>query len=129
MEQLTEFYVQYGWQMALIAVAGIIILGILKYTNAFSKIDKEKRKPIYFAFSLGFSIISTVVYLLIIEQFNVAYVFTVSVAIYALNQTMYSVYETTTLRDLVTKIGVYLNQKKQIKKEKTEDSENANKEN
>ena len=48
--------------------------------------------------------IGTIVYLLVIGQFDWSYLVAVTTAVYALNQTMYSVYETTTLRDLVTKI-------------------------
>ena len=44
MEQLEVFILNYGWQLGLIALVGVIILGILKYANAFSKIENEKRK-------------------------------------------------------------------------------------
>ena len=104
MEQFVSFFQQYGWQLALIAFMGIIILGVLKYANVFSEIDKEKRKPIYFAISVGFSLIATTVYLLIIDCFDINYFITVSSAIYALNQSMYAIYETTKLRDLVSKV-------------------------
>lgn len=108
MEELQMFFISYGWQLGLIALGGIILLGILKYTNAFSKIEKEKRKIIYFAFSLGFSLIATIIYLLCIKQFEIGYLITITLAIYALNQTMYAVYEQTKLRDLVNKIIDYI---------------------
>lgn len=111
LQQLITFMGTYGWQMALIALVGIILLGILKYVNAFSKVEKEKRKPIYFAISMGFSLIATTIYLLIIKQFNVSYLITVTGAIYAMNQAMYAVYETTNLRDLVSKIFNLLSEK------------------
>ena len=104
MEQLSIFYTLYGWQLALIALVGIIILGVLKYANAFSKVDKDNRKPIYFAISVGFSLVASMIYLAIINQFNPDYIFSVFIAIYALNQAMYSVYETTNLRDLLAKL-------------------------
>ena len=104
MEQFVSFFQSYGWQLALIAFVGIIILGVLKYANVFSEIEKEKRKPIYFAISVGFSLIATTVYLLIIDCFEINYFITVSSAIYALNQSMYAIYETTKLRDLVSKV-------------------------
>lgn len=115
-QQLITFMGTYGWQMALIALVGIILLGILKYANAFSKVEKEKRKPIYFSISMGFSLIATIVYLLIIKQFNVSYLITVTGAIYAMNQAMYAVYETTNLRDLVSKIFNLLSEKIKNKK-------------
>jgi hypothetical protein len=126
MEQMVTFYTQHGWQLALIALLGIIILGVLKYANVFSKVEKEKRKPIYFAISIGFSLVATVIYLLIIKQFTVDYFFTVALAIYALNQAMYSVYETTSLRDLLGKLVVIVKNKIEAKKQAkvTENSEN-----
>ena len=128
MEQMVNFYTQYGWQLALIALIGIIILGVLKYANVFSNIAKEKRKPIYFAISLGFSVISSVTYLLTIGQFNIAHMIAVVTAIYALNQAMYSVYETTNLRDLVVKVLEYLfKKKKEIDSAKTEEESKENK--
>lgn len=104
MDQLELFLMNYGWQLGLIALGGIILLGILKYANAFSKIEKEKRKPIYFAFSIGFSLVATIIYLLCIGQFDFSYVVTITIAIYGLNQTMYAIYETTKLRDLLAMI-------------------------
>lgn len=104
MEELMIFLSTYGWQLALIALAGVIILGALKYANAFAKIEKDKRKPIYFAISVGFSLIATIIYLLVIKEFTIEYIVTVTTAIYALNQTFYAIYETTTLRDLICKL-------------------------
>lgn len=118
MEQMTMFLQTYGWQLALIAFVGIVILGVLKYANAFKKVKEENRKPIYFAISLGFSLIATVVYLLIIKQFEITYFITVATAIYALNQTMYSVYETTKLKDLVCKLLTFIKAKIAEKKNK-----------
>ena len=112
MEQMVNFYAQYGWQLALIAFVGIVILGVLKYANVFTNVAKEKRKPIYFAISLGFSVVASAIYLLTIGQFTVAYMATVTTATYALNQAMYAVYETTKLRDLVVKILEHLFNKK-----------------
>ena len=111
MEEMFVFLENYGWQLALIALVGIIILGVLKYANAFAKVEKEKRKPIYFAISVGFSLIATIVYLLIIGQFDVNHVIAVTAAIYALNQTMYAIYEQTTLRDLVCKLLTFVKAK------------------
>ncbi len=104
MEELIVFLGIYGWQLALIALLGVIILGILKYTNAFAKIEKEKRKPIYFAITVGFSLIASIIYLIVIKQFEINYVITVATAIYALNQTFYTIYENTSLRDLICKL-------------------------
>ena len=110
------FLQTYGWQLALIALVGIVALGVLKYTNAFSKVEKEKRKPIYFAITIGFSFIATIVYLVIIKQFEFDYLIAITAAIYALNQTMYAIYETTNLRDLFTKLLDFFTKKVTEKK-------------
>lgn len=111
MEYMTLFIEQYGWELAFIAFVGVVLLGVLKYANAFESVEKEKRKPIYFAVSVGFSVIATVIYLGFKGQFELNYILTISMAIYTLNQAMYAVYETTTLRDLVSKILVIASKK------------------
>lgn len=118
MEKMFLFLEAYGWQLALIALVGIIILGVLKYANAFKKVKEENRKPIYFAISIGFSLIATIIYLLIIKQFDFNHIIAVTTAIYALNQTMYSVYETTKLKDLVCKLLTLIKTKIAEKKNK-----------
>lgn len=111
MEELLLFLNGYGWQLALIALSGIVLLGVLKYLNVFSGFEKEKRKPLYFLISIGYSLLATVIYLAIIDQFEVEYMTTVAAAIYTLNQTFYAIYETTTLRELVIKIATWLTTK------------------
>lgn len=125
-QQFTTFVASYGWQLALIALSGIIILGVLKYANIFSKIDKENRKPIYLAISVGFSVIASAIYLAVIKQFDITYFCAVAAAIFALNQTMYSIYENTKLRDLLHKIFGAINIR--IKTKKIKDTEYNNKE-
>lgn len=111
MEELNLFFITYGWQLTLIALVGIVILGILKYADAFKKVAKENRKPIYLGISVGFSLIATIVYLLIIDQFAIEFFVTVAITIYALNQTMYSIYEQTKLRDLLEKVFNFIVEK------------------
>ena len=118
MEELIIFYNTYGWQLALIALLGIIILGVLKYTNAFKKIEKPKRKPVYLAITVGFSLIATCVFLAATNQFNVEYLVAVTTAIYGLNQIFYTIYENTKLRDLMVLILEIIKQQIQKKGEK-----------
>ena len=125
-QQFTTFIAVYGGQLALIALAGIIILGVLKYANVFSKIDKENRQPIYLAISVGFSVVASAIYLAVIKQFEITYFCAVAAAILALNQTMYSIYENTKLRDLLHKIFGVIDAK--IKAKKNKDAEDNNKE-
>ena len=127
-QQFTNFMTTYGWQLALIALAGIVILGILKYANVFSKIEKENRKPIYLAISVGFSIIASAIYLAVIKKFEFGYFAAVAVAILALNQTMYSIYENTNLRDLLHKIFNAISMKVKSKAEVKESNDKEDKE-
>lgn len=120
LDSLITFYGQYGWQMALIALAGIVILGVLKYLKVFDKIDKEKRKPIYLAISVGLSAIGAAIYLLCIQQFQIDYFVTMLLTLYTINQAMYAVYETTTLKQLVAKIVEWIKEKLLAKKESAE---------
>lgn len=101
MEALQAFLLTYGWQLALIAMLGIVLLGILKYANVFSNLQDAHKKALYLAFSVGFSVIAAIIYLLVISQFTLAYIITISIAIYGLNQTMYAVYETTSLKKVI----------------------------
>ena len=104
MEELVVFLQSYGWQLALIALAGIIILGVLKYCNVFSKFDEKIRHVFYLLISVGISIIGSIIYLACVGNLTVEYAFAVAAAILALNQTFYAVYSTTTLKDLVAKL-------------------------
>lgn len=104
MEQLIEFFGKYGLAVTLIAIAGIIILGVMKYCNLFKKIEESKRHYIYLAISVGLSIIGTMVYLAIVHQFEVQYVFAIAAAIWVLNQTFYNIFKVTPARELVKKL-------------------------
>lgn len=101
---LMDFMIVNGWQLALIALIGIILLGVLKYCNVFDGIPKEKRKIVYFTITIGFSLLASLGYLLIVDNFTIDYIITITTAIYGLNQTFYTIYENTSLRDLVIKV-------------------------
>ena len=78
MDTLIKFFSSYGLILTVIAVVGIVILGILKYCNLFKKVEESKRHYIYLFISVGFSIIATVIYLAIVKQLNINYVLTVA---------------------------------------------------
>lgn len=104
MDALITFFQNYGLALLIIAVIGIIILGIMKYCNLFKKIDENKRHYIYLLISISFSIIASIIYLLIVKKFEINYVIAVSVAIYGLNQTFYNIFKVTPVNDLFVKI-------------------------
>lgn len=103
MEELLVFFQNYGWQLALIALAGVIILGVLKYCNVFSKLDEKYRHIIYLAISVGVSLIGSIVYLACIHQLTIGGAFAIAGAILALNQVFYSIYANTPLKELWNK--------------------------
>ena len=111
MEKLLLFFANYGKVLSLIALGGILLLGLLKYLNVFSKIEKERRKILYLLISVGLSITGAIIYLAVIDNLDIDYIVGVSAAIFALNQTFYAIYETTTLRELVAKIIDWLTNK------------------
>ncbi len=100
METITTFFSQYGLAITLIAIAGIMILGVLKYCNAFKKISEGKRHYLYLVISIGISVVATAIYLACIGAFNIEYLLAVSAAIYALNQTFYNIFKVTPVIDL-----------------------------
>lgn len=104
MENLLLFFQKYGLAITLIAIAGIAILGILKYCNLFKKIEEGKRHYIYLAISIGFSVAATIIYLLIIKRFDWTYMLIVASAIYALNQTFYNIFKVTPVNELIGKL-------------------------
>ena len=104
MEDLITFFQSYGLPITIIAVVGIMILGILKYCNAFSKLEEKVRHYIYMIISAGVSIIGSLIYLAIIKQFTVGYIFTIAGAIWALNQTFYAIFKVTPINELFVKI-------------------------
>ena len=104
MEQLIEFIKTYGWQLTLIAVAGVILLGILKYCKVFDKFEEKTRHFLYLLISVGLSIIGSVIYLACIHQLDTAFVFTFATAVFGVNQIAYTIYDTTPLRDLLSQL-------------------------
>lgn len=104
MEELVVFFANYGLWITLIAIVGIVLLGVLKYCNLFTKIDEKKRHYIYLGISVGFSILATAIYLLVVGAFDLGYLAAVSAAMYALNQTFYAIFKVTPINELATKL-------------------------
>lgn len=103
MEQLLEFFKQYGLELTLIALAGIVVLGVMKYCNLFSKVDEKYRHYIYLGISVSLSVICSIVYLSCKGQLAPEYAFTVAFALYLLNQTVYNTFKTLSINELFKK--------------------------
>lgn len=102
---IIEFFEAYGWKLTLIALSGIIILGILKMLHVFDKIPKNYRKYIYAGISSALSIVAAAIYLRLTNGFLWGTFGVCAAAIYALNQVAYALYENTGLRAAFRKIG------------------------
>lgn len=100
MDSLLEFFAQHGLWLTLIAVVGIVVLGVLKYTGAFKKLSENARHICYLAISVGLSIIGSIIYTLCVGAFDWKEMFVLAGAILALNQTFYSLYANLTLKEL-----------------------------
>ena len=104
MNELIIFFQNYGLPITLIALLGVMVLGILKYCNVFSKIDEKYRHWIYIGISVAISVVGTVIYLAIAGQLDINYILTISAALFALNQAFYSIFKATSINDLGTKV-------------------------
>lgn len=123
MNELITFFNNYGLAITIIAIVGIIILGILKYCNLFKKFEEKNRHYIYLFISIGISLIASAIYLLIIKRFVWDYFLIIAGAIYALNQTFYNIFKTTSLNALATKLLNYI---KELLTKKEPDDNNDN---
>ena len=124
MNELLTFFANYGLAITIIAVVGIIILGVLKYCKVFKKFDEKKRHFLYLAISVGISLIASIVYLLIIKEFQWDNFIVIAGAIYALNQTFYNIFKTTSLNALGTMLLDFI--KRLFFKEKPKDDSDNN---
>ena len=76
--------------------------------------------------SVGISIVGSIIYLACVRQLDIAYIATLAAAIFALNQAFYTIYDTTTLKELFNKLLEWVEgliNKKKDPVEKTDDEE------
>ena len=120
MELLIQFFANYGLAVGLIALAGVIALGILKYCNVFEKIGSDTtRHIIYCVCSVGLTLIGIIIYLLCTHGWDWTFFITLVPVIWALNQAMYNLFKVTKINDLFVMIFDIL--KKVLSTEKTKE--------
>ncbi len=107
---MIKFFSAYGWQMTVLAVSGIFLLGVLKSVKAFDwiriyavegeekilQVDKTKqvKKIVYTFISAGLSIAACCVYLTIINtELTATLILTISGTVWSLNTFAYMLYE------------------------------------
>jgi len=107
---IINFFSAYGWQMTVLALSGIFLLGVLKSVKAFDwiriyavegeektlQVDKTKqvKKIVYTFISAGLSVAACCIYLTIIKtELTATLVLTISGTVWSLNTFAYMLYE------------------------------------
>ena len=107
---IINFFSAYGWQMTVLALSGIFLLGVLKSVKAFDwiriyavegeektlQVDKTKqvKKIVYTFISAGLSVAACCVYLTIINtELTATLILTISGTVWSLNTFAYMLYE------------------------------------
>jgi hypothetical protein len=114
MEILATFFEQFGLASTIIAIIGIMLLGVMKYCNLFRSLEESTRHRLYVLISVLLTLLGCTVYTIIIGQFNLQLIIAMSPIIYALNQAFYSIFSVTPLKNIIaTLLTKYLNFKRE----------------
>lgn len=95
-----EFFKNYGWQLTLLALSGIAVLGFLKWVGVFDKVKPEAKKYVYYGISCLLSIIACTIYILATHTFAWASYGILCGAVVGLTGAVYTIYENTGIRKL-----------------------------
>ena len=101
---LESLFCNYGVAIMCIALAGIVILGILKYCDVFKKLEEKYRHYAYLSISIALSVIGSVIYLACVHQLTFSIVCSLAVLIFGLNQAAYAIYANTPIKELFIKV-------------------------
>lgn len=120
-ESILQFASQHGLQLCLIAILGVILLGVLKYCNVFKKLDEKYRHYFYIGCAMAISLVGSAIYLACTKSFEVNYFFALAAAIYALDQSFYNLFKVTSVNQLPKMIIDFV--KKIVNKKKDDNCE------
>ena len=101
---IIDFFKMYGWQLGLLALSGMVLLGFLKKVGVFNKLKKEYRKYVFFGLSAVLSIIACTVYLLLINGFEWVSYLVLCGMVFVVTYFAYGIYEHTGARWLWNKL-------------------------
>ena len=101
---LESLFCNYGVAIMCIALAGIVVLGILKYCNVFKKLEEKYRHYAYLGISIVLSVVGSVIYLACVHELTFSTVCSLTTVIFGLNQAAYAIYANTPIKELVVKI-------------------------
>lgn len=123
-EMVVKFFTTYGWQLGVVALSGIALLGILKAFGVFSTIATSKRKYVYTAVSVALSLAGCAAYLGIVGNFDWKAFLVMVPLVYSVNQVAYNVYENTGVRAAFRALfGKIVDRLKSSKDKRIEDSQ------
>ena len=101
---LESLFCNYGVAIMCIALAGIVVLGILKYCNVFKKLEEKYRHYAYLGISIVLSVVGSVIYLACVHELTFSIVCSLATVIFGLNQAASAIYANTPIKELVVKI-------------------------
>ena len=109
MEELSnmiiKFFTDYGWQMGVCVIGGIFVLGLFKAIGIFDGIKNAQiKKALYISLSVILSAGACALYLYITHSFDWVAFGTITVPVFALNQTVYQLYEDLGIRAVWKKL-------------------------
>ena len=102
-EMIISFFKNYGWQLTVLATSGILLLGILKSFGTFKKVPAKGKKYIYYGISCVLSILACTSYILIKHSFEWRAYLILIAGIIGYTSAIYTLYENTGVRDLISK--------------------------
>lgn len=97
-DMLINFFKSYGWQIGLLALSGMVILGFLKWIGRFKKLPTSDKKYVYYAINCSLSIIACTIYIIINNSFEISSWLILSGAVILLTGMVYNVWENSGLR-------------------------------
>lgn len=101
---IIDFFKNYGWQLTLLALSGIVVLGFLKWVGVFNHLDKKYKKYIYFSLSCLLSITACTIYLIVTGTFAWLSYLVLCLAVIGFTMAVYAIYENTGLRAVWKKV-------------------------
>lgn len=104
-EMVYQFFLEHGWKLTLLSISGIFLLGVLKYFDVFKKLSENQKKVVYAIVSACFSIAVCGVYLVCVDRFSWTKFGLLSLGVFGVNQSVYTVYENYGIRTLVKRLG------------------------
>lgn len=100
---ILDFFKNYGWQLGLLSLSGIVILGLLKKIGIFKKLNEKYKKYVYSGISVLLSIIACTIYILATSKFEIVSYLTMCGLVIVSTITAYHIYEHTGARWLWNK--------------------------